>query len=279
MKREQELKQQLTMIKENNWEIPRGVDPYVLSLEMLDNIGSIDSQLRDSLILGAFLRVIINKKISYEQMKELLKLCLSEEHLFYGVGKIDDDSVFNRTFTICIVESIISVNNKHEEGFLNESEVLLVYNEVMRYFTNEKDLRGYVEGKGWAHSSAHTADALCVLAENKFIKHKELMEILEIIKEKICVDTYTYINEEEERLINAFMCIYNRNIIRNKDIIKWIYSFEVVGKRGKYPAEEHLRENRKVFLRSLFFRFKKFNLDESLIKAVEQVLNNLPTFF
>lgn len=279
MKRDQELKKQLIMIKENNWEIPTGVDPFVLSLEMLDNIGSVDPQLRDSLILGMFLRVIIDKRISYEQMKEILKLCLSEEHLFCGVGKIEDDSVFNRTFTICIVEAIISVNNKAEEEFLNELEVLHVYEEVMRYFRNEKDLRGYVEGKGWAHSSAHTADALCSLAESKFIKHKELMEILEIIKEKICVDTYTYINEEEERLINTFMCIYYKNIIRNEDIINWIYSFEYIKKSGKYPNEEHLRENRKIFFRSLFFRFKKLNIDESFVKAVEQVLNNLPAFF
>ncbi|MEG2288408.1 MAG: DUF2785 domain-containing protein [Clostridium sp.] len=60
-----------------------------------------------------------------------MKLCLSEEHLFCGV------------------EAIISVNNKVEEEFLNESEVLHVYEEVMRYFRNEKDLRGYVKGKGW----------------------------------------------------------------------------------------------------------------------------------
>lgn len=279
MKRDEELKKQLTMIKENNWEIPIGRDPYALSLEMLDNIGSIDSELRDSLILGLFLRVIIEKKISYEQMKELLKLSLSEEHLFYRVGKVDDDSVFNRTFTICIVDAIISVNNNQEEGFLNESEVLHVYEEVMRYFRNEKDLRGCVEGKGWAHSSAHTADVLCVLAENKFIKHKELMEILEVIKQKICVDTYTYINEEDERLVNVVMSIYHRNVITNEEIVNWIYSFQDIKKRGKYPEEEHLRENQKVFFRSLFFRFKKYNMDESLIKAVEKTLSNLPAFF
>lgn len=278
MKRE-ELKKQLTMIKENNWEIPSEVDAYELSLEMLNNIGSVDPVLRDSLIFNMLQKVIIYKKISYEQMKEILRLCLSEEHLFYGLGKIDDDSVFNRTFTILVVGDIININNNVEKEFLNKEEVLYVYKKVMEYFEKEKDYRGYVEVKGWAHSSAHTADTLCSLAESKFIGYKELMEMLVIIKDKICIDTYAYINEEDERLINTFMSIYNRNIVQNEDIINWIYSFQNVEENGKYPNKEYLRENRKVFFRSLYFRFKKFNLENRIIEAIEQVLNNLPAFF
>lgn len=129
------------------------------------------------------------------------------------------------------------------------------------------------------HSSAHTADALCSLAESKFIKYEELMEMLDIIKDKICVDTYTYINEEEERLINLFICIYSRNIIKNEEFINWIYSFADFKSIGKYPAEEHLRENRKIFLRGLIFRDKKFKLDEKFINAVEEVLDKLPAFY
>lgn len=279
MKREEKLKKQLAMIKENNWEIPMEVDPYELSLEMLDNIGTVDPILRDRLILGMFLRVIEDKKISDSEMKEILRICLSEEHLFCGLGKIQDDSVFNRTFTICIVQAIISVNNKAEIGFLGEEEVLYVYKKVMEYFSRERDFRGYVVDKGWAHSSAHTADALCSLAESKFIKYEELMEMLRIIKDKICVDTYTYINEEEERLINLFICIYSRKIIKNEEFINWIYTFADFESVGKYPNEEHLRENRKIFLRGLIFRAKKFKLDEKFINAVEEVLDKLPAFY
>lgn len=165
MKREEELKKQLTMIKENNWEVPMEVDPYELSLEMLDNIGTVDSILRDRLILGMFLRVIVDKKVSYIQMKEILRLCLSEEHLFCGLGKIQDDSVFNRTFTICIVQAIIGVNNKDEIGFLGEEEVLYVYKKVMDYFRREKDLRGYVVDKGWV-ILVHILQMLYVVWQN-----------------------------------------------------------------------------------------------------------------
>ena len=266
MKIEEKLKQELTKIKENNWVIPEGVKPYELAIEMMDNIGSVDSILRDNLILNVFYKIIEEDKISYEQMKKILRLCLSEDHLFYGLGKVNDDSVFNRTFSILIIEAILSANNKAEKEFLCESEVLNIYKRVMEYFKKEQDFRGYVEGKGWAHSTAHTADALCSLAQSRYINHEELMEILFIIKKKVCISTYTYINEEDERLINVFMSIYKRNIITTEEIINWIYSFKDINANGKYPDEEHLRENRKVFLRSLYFRAVNFNLEEYIIK-------------
>ena len=279
MKIEEKLKQELTKIKESNWMIPDEIEPYELSIKMMDNIGSLDSTLRDNLILSMFYRIIEGTKISYEQMKKNLRLCLSEDHLFYGIGKVKDDSVFNRTFSMLIIEVIVSTNNKAEKEFLCESEVLNVYKKVMEYFRKENDLRGYVEGRGWAHSTAHTSDALCSLAESRYLKYEELMEILDIIKEKICVSTYTYINEEDERLINTFMSVYNRNIISTEEIINWIYSFKDINANGKYPDEEHLRENRKVFFRSLYFRVKKFNLEESIIKSIDNVLNSIPAFY
>lgn len=279
MKIEEKLKEELTKIKESNWIIPKEVEAYELSIRMLNNIGSIDSILRDNLILNMFYRIIEGRKISYNQMKEILILCLSDEHLFYGLGTVEDDSVFNRTFSMLIIDAIVSINNKGEEEFLCESEVLNVYKKIMEYFRKENDLRGYVEDKGWAHSTAHTSDTLCSLAESKYIGYEELMEILDIIKGKICVETYTYINEEDERLINTFMSIYNRKVISIDEIVNWIYSFKYINANGKYPEEEHLRENRKMFFRSLYFRGKKFNLEECIIQSIEKLLNSMPAFY
>lgn len=276
---EYKLKEELTKIKESNWMTPEEVEVYELCIKMMDSIGSTDSTLRDNLILSMFYRIIEYKKISYEQMKEILRLCLSENHIFYEIGKVKDDSVFNRTFSMLIIEAIVSSNNRAFEEFLSESEILNVYKKVMEYLGKENDLRGYVEGRGWAHSTAHASDTLCALVQSRYLEYRELIEILDIIKKKICISTYTYINEEDERLINTFMSIYNRNIINTDEIISWIYSFKDINANGKYPEEEHLRENRKVFFRSLYFRVKKFNLEESIIKSIENVLNSIPTFY
>lgn len=280
MNKKELLKKQLIAIRDNNWVISNEIDPYELSLEMLDNIGSTDPILRDDLILNMLLKIIEEKQISYEQMKEILNICLSENHLFCGIGKHEDDTVFNRTFSSLIIEGIILSNNSAETYFLSEAELLNAYKKVIKYFNEEKDLRGYVENKGWAHSSAHTADTLCSFADSEFLKYNELKEILAIIKKKICIDTYTYINQEDERLVTTFMHVYNRHIINDEEIINWIYSFDDAEKCKKYTlSAAHLRENRKIFLRSLYFRAMKCNLDKHIINAVDEVLNHLTPFY
>lgn len=269
------LKNQLKDIWENDWNIPEHINPYALSLEMMDNIGSTDPELRDMLILELLYNIISCKKISYEHMKELLKLSLSDSHLFYKIGEPEDYSVFKRTFTLCVINMILSLNNECDNNFLSEKEILHVYNEVLRYFRAEKDLRGYVAIKGWAHSSAHTGDVLCSLAKSTAIKHNELLEILQSIKEKICINTYTYINREDERLINAVVSILDRTILTDKEIINWINSFKNAEYVDKYPEDDHLRVNRKTFMRSLYFRLKKINANEQLINAVEKPLTSI----
>ncbi|SFA69621.1 DUF2785 domain-containing protein [Clostridium frigidicarnis] len=272
---ENKLKIQLKNIWENDWNIPQDVDIYALSLEMMDNIGSTDPELRDMLILELLYNIISCEKISYNEIKELLKLSLNDNHLFYKIGENEDDSVFKRTFTLCIINMILNLNNECDDSFLSEKDILHVYNEVLRYFRNEKDVRGYVNIKGWAHSSAHTGDVLCSLSESKVIKHRELIEILQAIKEKICINTYTYINREDERLINAVVSILDRNILTDEEIINWINSFKNIEYIDKYPEDDHLRINRKMFMRSLYFRLKKINANKKLINAVEEPLNNI----
>lgn len=270
----EELKRLLTIIKKNEWKVPDDIDINELTFIMLKNIGSLDEELRDYLILEMFENIIEKSKISYDQMKKLLNLCLTSNHLFYGLGKEHDDSVFNRTFTMLVIGNIVNANNSAEKKFLNKEEVLVVYRKVMEYCTKEIDFRGYVDGKGWAHSTAHASDTLSALAQSEYIGHDELMGILRTIKDKICIDIYTYINREEERLTNAFMYSYYRNLIKNEEIINWIYCFQDAESSDKAPNREHLRENRKKFFIALYFRTRRYKVDYEIIKAIEDVLKD-----
>lgn len=65
---------------------------------------------------------------------------------------------------------------------------------------------------GWAHSSAHTTDALNSIVHAKEIGRQELLEIMELIRYKICDEAYTYINNEEEivhaleQILDSYEC-------------------------------------------------------------------------
>lgn len=272
MRTEEQLKELLSNSKANHWEIPEGVELYELSIECLKYIGTIDPVLRDDLIYEWFCEVIENNKLSHEQMRVILEQCLSETHLFYGVGKVEDDSVFTRTFTMLVIELILEKDNMADEAFLSEREVRKTYQKVMEYTRSERDFRGYVEEKGWAHSTAHMADTLHELALSRYLGHEEILEIMGLIKNKICINTYTYINKEEERLLTAFEAIFSRNLVTSEEIIKWLEDFIAVKAEEKYPAKEHLRENRKLFLRAFYFRAKKLNLEEKIMHTIEEIL-------
>lgn len=275
MKTANQLKQQLLDIKDNNWSIPSDTDKYELALEMLENIGSVDPELRDELILELLSDMIVENQLTDGEVKSLLKLSLSEKHLFCEIGKTEDDSVFNRTFTLLIIVAMLYRHNQTTDSLFTEEEIQMVCTEIIRYTTHEKDVRGYVEIKGWAHSAAHTGDVFNVLAQCSEIGKVELIAVLAAIKNKVCINYYAYANAEDERLICAVMEILKKEILNSEEFINWIKSFKDAQMTGKYPEDHNLISNRKNFLSALYFRLKRRNEKTEFLNTIEQVMNDI----
>lgn len=279
MDRVKELKEQLLEIGRNDWTIPEGIDTYAFALEMMENIGTTDPELRDDLILTVLWKMITEKSLSKDEVRGLMDICLSDKHLFYKLGLEEDDSVFNRAFTILIVRLIIYYNNELGEDTFTQEEMLKISEEIIRYVRLEKDVRGYVEIKGWAHAVAHSGDTLRTLVLCNYIQKEQLLEILEVIKEKFNISDYVYINEEAERMVSAVINIINREIITEEEVIDWIRSFGKVERSDEFPKEHYLRENLKNFLRSLYFRLKFKKAPVVFLEEIEVVLNNISKTF
>jgi len=246
----------------------------------MSQIDSTDPELRDELILELIFKMIVEKDLSDEEVRGLKELALSEKHLFCNIGLMEDDSVFNRAFTVLLIRGMLYRHNQSEEKLFGEEEINRIYSELIRYLREEKDVRGYVENKGWGHSAAHTGDALREIALCKEINGTQLLEILEGIKEKICISYYTYINNEDERLVSAILNIVQRRILKDEEIINWIRSFEDMGKTGNYPEDHYLITNHKSFLAALYFRLKRKNEAKVFLDAIEEViLNTAPPYF
>lgn len=271
----QSLKELLKSIKENDYAVPDGINPYQLSLVMMDNIGDIDSELRDELILSNLFRWINGGTLSTNQVYELLMVALDEEHLLKGMGNIND-SVFGRTFSIEIVAGIIY---KHRsEKFISESDIQKAFSTVLKFYNEDKDVRGYVEGKGWAHGTAHGADALDEFARCEEIGYEELKKILNSIYKRVNINYYGYIHFEDERMITAVKAILERKIIPIKEIEDWIRSFNKIEKTGVYPEDLVIEFNVNVFLKSLYFRLIDKPEYEQITNVVREVLKKISRF-
>ena len=275
MENSSDLKQRLIKIRDDNWNVPEGVNSYELALELMDNIGSTDPELRDLLVLELLYKMVVENDLTDRELKNILELALSEKHLFKNLGEQEGESVFNRTFTVLIIGGMLWRHNNNEDKLFTREEIKRIYKYIVKYAREEKDLRGYVKDKGWAHSAAHTADVLGEIALCKEIEKSELLEILAVIKEKVCVNNYAYIDHEDERLVSVVMSIIERRILDNDEIANWIRDFKNINKTGQHQEDQYLVHNQKNFLSALYFRLKRRDEAKEFFETIEEVLNEI----
>lgn len=271
----QALKELLKSIKNNDYAVPEGVNPYELSLVMMENIGDIDSELRDDLILYNLFKWINEGILSAKEVYELLMIAIDEEHLLKGLGNIND-SVFARTFSSEIVAAAIYKHRKAK--FISESDIQKAFNTVLKFYNEDRDVRGYIEGKGWAHGAAHGADALDEFARCEEIGYQGLKLILDAIYKKVNVNYYGYIHFEDERMITAVKAILERKIIPTKEIEEWIKNFNKIEKTGRYPEDLVIQFNVNIFLKSLYFRLIDKPEYEQITNTIREVLKEISRF-
>ncbi|MEI4828283.1 DUF2785 domain-containing protein [Bacillus sp. FJAT-53711] len=269
-----ELKQELQHIKNNNYAVPDDVDAYPYAQWMLDYIGSPDAELRDELIYSTLERWITSGIFRQKELRGLLLQALSPDYLFYQIDEKGTDSVFKRAFSILIPPLILSVHEK--EPFLSEEQLYSVAEQVLEYAYLEQDVRGYVEGKGWAHSTAHVADALSALART--IRNREFNHaILAAVRHKVRLHDYLYINFEDERLVTAVMSLRNQSILSQEEWENWLHSFTVI-EAAPAPQNDILVQNIKSFLRSLYFRTLEHEENSAFTISVLETLRELKRF-
>lgn len=269
------LKKLLTEIKNNDNKVPLHQDPYELSMEMMSYIGDIDSELRDSLILSILETWIIEGVLTTKEVQGLLMIAMDDNHLTGGLGAYDD-TVFCRTFSAEVIAC--SIYRHRNEKFLSCEELHKVFHQLLKFYNEDRDVRGYVEGKGWAHGAAHGADALDEFARCDEFGYDELKSILASIHRKININHYGYIHFEEERMITTVLAILERNIISIKEIQEWIDNFGRIDKSGKYPEDLVIEFNVNTFLKSLYFRLMQKKEYEAILDEIREVLLNISRF-
>lgn len=244
--------------------------------QMVNHIGSTDPELRDKLIYTSFYYLIKRDYLNEQQMTYLIETCLDENHLFLSIGSQDDDTVFTRAFSSLVVALILGKDR--ENPFLSTELTIQAIKSSMIYLQKETDTRGYVEGKGWAHSIAHGADLL-----DEAIKHP--LFGMGIVND--CLDTISsclfkeavYTDGEDERLIYAIEALLEKGM-DERVLEKWIISLSDYLSETRNPSGFSLSYFRKKtnlsnFLKTLYFRLMFKNAGVSTRKTIVEILETL----
>lgn len=274
---ETQLKKQLKTIAAAGFKVPADFDLYSLALGMMDHIGSLDSDLRDGLIYSSLGTWIVKLNyFSQQQLAKLLDIALDDQHLFYQIDEDDLDTVYTRSFSMLIVPLILMRHQK--EPFLSKATLQQVKARLLDFVVREKDLRGFVPGRGWAHAAAHGADAIDDLALCPEMNKADLHALLAGLNSWITTQTIPLVHEEDERFTTAVISIINRNLIPQEELEAWIKAFKTQLDEAEHRPDNRIYINVKNFLRSFYFRLFRKNPADPLCRVINEALEVINNF-
>lgn len=210
------LKKYLLEIKngESTW---KDHNQQELIIAMMEHIGSPDPELRDALIYQQFCQLIhYDDQISNDMLIELLNTALGDDYLFYEIGDVGTDNIFKRSFSVLLIALVLGKDS--ERSFISLALLDKVRNDLLLYLDLEQDLRGFVPEKGWAHSVAHTADAIDELVKNPKLNVHHFPTIYQALINKVFTFADVYVADEDERLLTPIMTMLKLGL--SKEIVE-----------------------------------------------------------
>ncbi|MBD9366259.1 DUF2785 domain-containing protein [Leuconostoc mesenteroides] len=209
------LKEQLLQIKQNS---PSIISNKLL-FEMVENIGSLDSELRDTLIYSLFSDWTTTGKLTVNQEQKVSSFLLDNSYLLQNIdNKNDKLSIFTRSFAALFLASLSYRHNNH--SFLSQSQQRQIIEQSIDYIQNEHDFRG-LTNDGWAHGIAHIADLLDEVVDFTTFTHNDSILVINAIK-NILHNSFLFTADEPGRMVVPVLHLINKNIISDDELNNWI---------------------------------------------------------
>ncbi len=267
-------KQFWVSIQENNYTIPAGQSVLILTEELFSYLGSTDSELRDTIGLEVFYNWLKSGLFSVENLRDFVTRLIP--NLQKDIGEIEGDSAFLRSFSALWLALIISHDNEKLE--MERDDITPILEIALEYFLAERDLRGYVPHKGYAHAVAHAADLFTALVDSLHTDANDHVKILNCIASKLGNTTHgIFLYNEDSRIARAVARIFVRNTLTTNQIKEWLVSL-CDGWNGAWQSEDLTRSynNGRSFLRALYLYIlmlqDKVPNEEEILKLVQDTL-------
>jgi hypothetical protein len=143
------------------------------------------------------------------------------EGLFTGLGEDGTDSVLRRSFSALLLGE--TVMRDHVARVVHSDAIFRWGDRAASWLVRERDLRGYVDGRGWAHAIAHGADLMSALARSQHFGKLELTVLLDVVADRLLTPTtYRFVHGEDDRLAFAVMTVLHRNLITIELLEPWV---------------------------------------------------------
>ncbi|MEC1177224.1 DUF2785 domain-containing protein [Metasolibacillus meyeri] len=220
---------------------------------LLQHIGYANNEHHDKIVYRLFGELMTGALFSKEQLVRTTLALPTNDYLFKNIANSDTDSVFTRSFSALWL--VYLLYSDRELSFLTKEEAQFVMVAASRYLEREQDVRGFVEGQGWAHG----ADLFAMMLTHPHLPPHVVPVLLQGIKSTFWKGT-VYGVEEEERLAQIFEQLVKMDF-PEEVCIEWVE--QVFDKLTLQRENEgytmqffNARMNVLRFMRTLYFTLK-----------------------
>jgi hypothetical protein len=239
-------------VLESDMAVPPGRPLNELTAELVTMLGSSNAAERDDTALPVLAAWIA------EGVYDDLLISLGDslaQGLGYGIGRHDDDTVFRRSFSALALAACVRRDNVAH--VLPVDPVLDWADRALSWYVREQDLRGRVDGKGWAGSVGNGADLMGVFAQSRHLGAPHLGVLLEVMGERMTLSSArVLVDGEDDSTALATLMILQRNLVATEQVEAWVADLgkALVRPRGysedSWPSPS--ARNTSAYLRALY---------------------------
>jgi hypothetical protein len=204
-------------VLERGLEVPTDRPLDELTAELTRMLGSTDPVVRDRTAYPA-LGTWIDRGV-YDELLPGLGDGMAAG-LEIGLGEDGTDSVFRRAFSVLVLATVIERDT--QEYLVPADQVLRWGDQIVGWYLREQDVRGYVPGKGWAHTVAHGADAIAALAGSRHFGVPELTVLLDVLADRLTISDTALLCGEPDRMAQAVIQVLRRDLVPLPVVEPWI---------------------------------------------------------
>jgi len=238
-----------SQVKASGLAVPADRPLADLTTELTTMLGATDPQMRDRLAYPT-LATWIDRGV-YDDLITGLGDGMATG-LAVGLGEQGTDSVFRRSFSVLVLAECIDRTN--QEDLVPAAKLMEWGDHIASWYLRERDVRGFVPGKGWAHTVAHGADAIGVLARSEHFGRNELTVLLDVLADRVLapVDAL-YAHGEPDRIALATLTVLRRNVVPLSVVEPWVARIAAGATRttGADADPFLVTANAEAFLRAL----------------------------
>lgn len=198
--------------------LPAGESALPLALEAAALLGSTDPELRDGIAYEALATWVYGEqRLDAAELNQLRTTLTSNARR--GLGEAMGDGLFLRSFSILALAVLAAEDLK--SPFLDSQQFDALVELAIDELGNERDLRGYVPGKGWGHATAHCADLVKFLARSHRLRPEQQSRMVNAIAERLRSAGLVFVWGEDARLAAALTALAARSDADPAAFLAW----------------------------------------------------------